>query len=109
MDIKVGDILSISGVKYPIIGVEIRSGLGNTSTFTHLATTTGTTARRPDIIGGERDNPQTVISSLSLTPFEPVSLEIATALGSKHPQRVFQSFAADIDSFAKIIFEDERV
>jgi hypothetical protein len=62
------------------------------------ATVTASTKRNPSISGGKRGTPTTNISSLSCTPLDPVTPEIATRAGLNTPYEALETYVdADLD------------
>jgi hypothetical protein len=64
------------------------------SSFTRLATETASTKRPPTISGGRRGAAVTHVTTLTCTPLDPVSAEIAQRVVLDTPHELLQTFVS---------------
>lgn len=105
VDIREGDILTVSGTDYPIRAVAewTRTGASSPS-FSGLATVTAST-KRASISSGKRGTPTQNLASVSILPLMPVDPEIRQRLALDTPHELAQTFAADSTGFVHLIVE----
>lgn len=61
--------------------------------LTHLTTVTASTKRPPAISGGKRGAPTAKLSSLSITPLDPLSMDTAQRMGIGSPVNYYECYA----------------
>lgn len=107
IDVKEGDILTVSGVDYPVksVGEWVKSSV-HTRSFLKLATVTASTKRSPAIASGKRGSPATNLTGLKCLPLDPVSPEIQRRLGLDTPNELLQTYVSNGTGLLALVLED---
>jgi hypothetical protein len=108
IDIREGDILTVSGKDYPVKAVEEWTKANwNTKSFQHMANVSAATKRNPTVdANGKRGTATSSLTGLSITPLDPVDLEVVQRLALDSPVRMLETFIADSTGFVHVIVED---
>ena len=109
IDVREGDILIVGSDSYPVKAVEVWTKANwNTYAFQRMASVTASTKRPPSLTaGGLRSGTAvTNLSSIKITPLDPITAEVAERLALESPVRMLETFIADSTGFVHVIVED---
>lgn len=107
VDIREGDFLVVAAIEYPVKAVEMWTRANfSTYAFSRIANVTASTKRNPAIASGKRGSPVENLTGLSITPLDPVTLEVSERLGLESPVRLLETFTTDDTGFVHIVVED---
>ena len=106
IDIREGDYLVVGLDEYPVKAVEIWNRLDfNTFSFSVMANITAST-KRSAFSDGKSGAPVAYLTSLAITPLDPVTQDIVERLALESPVRLLETFIADSAGFVHVIIED---
>jgi hypothetical protein len=109
LDIREGDILVMNGKEYPILYCATWKDAvaGSTATFKRMCSETASTKRPPAVSGAVRGDPEELLSSIKLTPLDPLgrhySMMVATL--PRHPYEMRAAYVDGGDTFYEILVE----
>ena len=107
MDVKEGDVLTVSSVDYRIRSVADWDAHGFAGPGFALGKTVScATKRAPSISSGRRGAAASHLTGLTCTPLDPVAPELATTLGLQAPYELRQTFLGDGTDYIHIIIEE---
>ena len=108
VDIREGDFLVVGTREYPVKAVEVWTKANwNTSSFQRMTSVTASTKRPPALSNGLRSGTAvTNLSSIKITPLDPITAEVAERLALESPVRMLETFIADTTGFVHVIVED---
>jgi hypothetical protein len=107
IDIREGDILVVGSDEYPVKAVEVWTKTSfYTRSFIKMADVSASTKRNPAVTSGKRGTATTNLTSVSITPLDPVTLEVAERLALDSPVRLLETFMADSTGFVHVVVED---
>ncbi len=106
VDIREGDYLVVGSKEYPVKAVEMwASSNFHTSSFATMAIVSAST-KRSVFSDGKSGAPVAHLTSLAITPLDPVTQDVVERLALESPVRLLETFAADDDGFVHVIVED---
>lgn len=110
LDIQDGDILVIDQIEYPIVAVGQWQGALNASpSFNRMATVTASTRRAAPVSGGQRDGSMnTILQSVSVTPFDVLTAAQANEPTIGFPFKTLRCYAADTTGFVELTVEEKK-
>ena len=108
INIREGDVLVVGGQNYPVKAVEEWTQANwNTKSFQRMAIVSATTKRNPTVdANGKRSTATSNLTGLSITPLDPIDLEVSQRLGLDSPARMLETFIADSTGFVHVVVED---
>jgi hypothetical protein len=107
LDIRQGDILTVSGTDYPIRSCgDWKWSQGQLVGMRRLCSETATTKRQPAIASGKRGTPATNLTGLKCTPLDPVDPDLAQRLALNTPHELLQTYVDGGDTFYALVVED---
>jgi hypothetical protein len=108
LDIVEGDQLVVGAKTYRIRFVGEWGGWGVSSSFKRLANVSASTKRAGAVAGGKRADPTTNLASLSCTPIDPASSDLAQTIATKAPYELKECFAGDSTGFVRLALEEMK-
>jgi len=107
VDIKEGDVLTVSSVDYRIRSVAEWDAHGFSGPVFALGkSVSASTKRPPAIASGKRGVATTNLTGLTCTPLDPVSPELAQTAGLEAPYELRQTFLGDGTDYVHLIIEE---
>lgn len=107
LDIKEGDILTVSSTDYPIRALEEWSNWSHGRRgLKRFLKVTASTKRVPSISSGKRGTPTTKLTGVACTPLDPVDPELRQRLAINTPHELLQTIADGGSTFYRLILED---